>query len=372
MKKLSITLLLTGMLTIVTACEDLLCCLGGPQPPANLGASYYARAVTVEWDLPDHWNGESFLVYSRGPRDGDFILIAEVSNCKSSYCQYLDINIDANSTYEYYVSTFDVETGEEAPSEVVLTNVPDFGAPPAPTFIEAIPLDDANYLRWDEYSRTAEDWHFYRVYVESDGELILVGETDSESFLDSRAENGGTVRYSVAAVDHHGHEGVLSDWAEATPRPDFHGEIIYDYHERRELSGFRFQETEENDPIVDGDSRLRHFRLEVGSEAWFMVPGPGTAIFPTPFRTTALRCGPGSDANCVDVRRAPTSGYVSDAMPLETQTSYVLRVTGDDGERHYGVIRPDMLGFTESNEPVVIFNWAFQTQPNNVGLMVAR
>lgn len=363
----AIALLLAGT---AVACEDF------PfdeetGPPRNLSARYYAQAVTLEWDLPSNWGGESFLVYSGSPGDPDWFVIAEVSSCIEGWCTYLDVNIDPNTRYEYYVATFDPGTGFEEAGEVVEVDIPDFGAPPSPKWIEAIPLDGANYLIWDLYSTTAEDWAFYRVYLETDMGYVIIGETDSEGFLDERAENGVTSRYAVTAVDHWGHEGQPSDWAAATPRPDFTGEVIYDYHTRRELSGFRFLETDGQDPLVDGDSRERHFRLEVTERAgWLLVPGPSAAVFPEGFQTTALRCGPGADRWCSEVRKAPESGYVQDALPLEPQVSYVFRIQGDDGRTRYGVIRTAALVYTAAAEPLAIFDWAYQTQAENVALFV--
>lgn len=355
-------------LAVLAGCDELTFA-EHPDPPSGVTASYFARTVTVEWELPAHWRGESFLVYSAAAQDPDWLLIAEVSSCIEGYCAYSDINIEPNTAYDYYVSAFDAETGTEAPSEPVSVEVPDFGAPPAPTWIEVVALDRANYIRWDQYSLTADDWWIYRVYVETDQGYVIIGETDSEGFLDERVENGVTYRYAVSAVDFYGHEGALSYGAEGTARPDFTGEVLFNYHSRRAESGFRFQPTEARNPVVDGDSEDRHFRLEADDRlGWLLVPGPEAAIFPTPFRTTALRCGPGSDGGCIDVSAAPSSGYVGEAMELEAQVSYIFRVTGDDDELHYGVIRTEMLGYSRTDEALMVFSWAYQTQPNNVGL----
>ncbi len=48
----------------------------------------------------------------------------------------------------------------------------------------------------------------------------------------------------------------------------------------------------------------------------------------------------------------------------------MLRVVGDDGKTHYGVIRVEFLGFDQS-DPIMIFDWAYQLQPSNPNLSPA-
>ncbi|MFP3948555.1 MAG: hypothetical protein ACLFWG_07475, partial [Longimicrobiales bacterium] len=81
------------------------------------------------------------------------------------------------------------------------------------------------------------------------------------------------------------------------------------------------------------------------------------------FATTALRCGLGSDASCVELTVAPATGYDSVALELLPQTTYVLRVTGDDGEVHYGAIHVEMLGTDQNGDAIAVFDWAYQLAP---------
>ena len=96
--------------------------------------------------------------------------------------------------------------------------------------------------------------------------------------------------------------------ASGTPRPDYHGEWIYAFEDQPTLSGFRFQADEVTNPVVSGTASGRHFRLETDASGWWLVPGPGTAIYPNGFPTTALKCGVAADEACVDVASAPGSG----------------------------------------------------------------
>jgi len=365
---------LVAALALAGCDDDILVPVEGPEAPRNLDAYYYAGVVRVTWELGPGWDEEPFRVYSRRVTDADFFLIAEVSSCAGGACAYEDSNVLAGQTYEYYVSAVDPDSGVETSSDyTVEVEVPQPVPPPVPTGLQALALDNANYLRWTSNARSAQDFSFYRVYLdEGDGQEFLLGETDSEGFLDLLAVNGTTYRYFVTSVDDQGHESAAGGVASGTPRPDYHGEWVYDFTDQPASSGFRFQADEAANPIVSGTSASRHFRLEVDDAGWWLVPGPQAEIYPVGYATTALKCGVAADASCVDVTEAPTSGYVAQDMGIDPQTTYVLRVRGDDGLVHYGVIRVDLLGFDQDDNALMIFDWAYQLQANNPELVPGR
>jgi hypothetical protein len=338
-------------------------------PPENLAAWYYNRAVYVTWELSPAWDDDAFRVYARRTTDPSYFLIAEVTNCSGGACSYTDVNIVQNVTYEYYVAAVS-PGGLETPSEwavEVFVPIPD--PPPAPGSVEVVALDNANYIRWANNPRTAGDFSFYRVYLAgSGGEDFILGETDSEGFLDLLAQNGESSTYYVTSVDDQGHESGGSPLATGTPRPDYHGEWIYAFEDVPSHAGFRFTQDEMTYPILNGSSPSRHFRMEVDEDGWWLVPGPGTEIYDGIFETTALKCGVGSDSDCVALEQAPLTGYAALDMPLYPQTTYVLRVVGDDGQKHYGVIRVTLLGSDQEGASIMIFDWAYQLQPGNPNL----
>lgn len=341
----------------------------GPPPPEDLEVWYYAGSVNLEWFLHPDWDGEAFRVYGKRSSDPDYFLVAEVSNCRDEACSYTDINVSAGRSYEYYVASVDLRDGSETASEFAIeVFVPEPVAPPMPGEVDAVPLDDAIYLTWDRSARSADDFSFYRVYLEGgDGSVVFLGETDSEGFVDLLVENGNTYGYFVTSVDDQGHESDGSLLAEGTPRPDFRGEYLYAWEDRPALAGFRFQETEGTDPVVPGSSGDRHFRLEIDSEGWWMVPGPGVQLHGEAIPTSALRCGPAADAGCTDLRTAPQSGYQSGDLALLPGHSYVLRVPAGGGGWRYGVIRIVHVGFAQDGA-IAIFDWAFQLQIDNPAL----
>lgn len=370
MRHVILGLVLVGSLA---ACGDDIIFVDDPNPdsgipaaPRAVTATYYAGSVQVSWELAPAWNGEAFRIYSRRVTDSDWFFIAEVTSCIDDFCLYEDLNVVEDVSYEYLVSAVN-NAGVETDGLVVEVYVPEFIAPPIPDLPFAIALDGANYLTWGTGARVA-DFSHYRIYLDDGGSSLLLGETDSEGFLDLLAANGNTYSYFVTAVDADGHESSGSSLMDGTPRPDFTGEWVYDFADVPASSGFRFVEDEGTLPIVGGTDVSRHFRLETDVNGWWLVPGPDAEIYPTGFQTTALKCGVAADAGCVDLASAPLSGYGSQDVQVATQESYVFRVIGDDQQIHYGVIRIDLLGFDQNDDALMIFDWAYQLQPNNPNL----
>ena len=340
-----------------------------PAPPVAVDATYYAGVVTVTWELAAGWNDEAFRVYGRRVTDSDFFFIAEVTSCIAGACSYQDTNVAEGESYEYYVSAVSPASGNETESAAtVVVDVPIATPPPLPDGPFVIAMDNANYVTWGVASRGAADFSHYKVYQDLGTEAFLLGETDSEGFIDLLAQNGDTYQYFVTAVDELGHESDGSVLAEGTPRPDFHGEWVYDRVTHPAQSGFRFVEDEATDPLRGGSDTDTHFWLETDVDGWWLVAGAGTTFHRDPFATTALTCGPASDEFCADVPVAPASNYSAADLPVNAQESYVFRVVGDDGEIHYGVIRVEFVGF-DGPDAIMIFDWAYQLQPGNPNLV---
>jgi hypothetical protein len=373
MRHIAVGSLLT--MVVLAACGDEVVFIeddGEPAAPRALDASYYAGAVTVTWELAPDWNNEPFRVYSRRVTDADFFFIAEVTSCIDGLCSYLDTNVVGGETYEYYVTAVSPSSGFETQSATTVdVFVPWFTPPPLPDATSVVALDNANFITWGTASREATDFSHYKVYQDLSGTSFLLGETDSEGFLDLLAANGETYSYFVTAVDSDGHESDGSVLGAGTPRPDFHGEWVYDFFDQPSMSGFRFAEDEGTYPIVGGLDPVRHFRFESDANGWWLVPNTAasTSVYPTGFQTTALKCGVAADAGCVDVSTAPASGYVAQDVQVFAQESYVLRVVGNDGEFHYGVIRIDLIGFDQNGDGIMIFDWAYQLQAGNPDLV---
>jgi hypothetical protein len=366
-----------GAALFLGACGDDVIVIDGaggepPAPPQFLAASYSNFGVRVTWELSTQWNGEFFRVYSRRVSQSGFTAIADVTSCQDGLCEYTDTNINANTSYEYFVSAVDPDSGVETDSDdVIVVDVPSFSAPPVPGSLEVVALDNANFVHWDVGARAADDFSFYRVYAIETGDPLLLGETDSEGFLDLLASNGVTSRYAVSAVDQFGHESDRSGSAAGTPRPDFQGEVVIDFFDDAEESGFRFQEDDSLLPTVSGFDASRHFRLEVDQSGWWFVPGPEATIFPTGVFTSALKCGVASDATCEDWTTAPTIGYGAADVGITPEFTYMFRVIGDDGQVHYGSVRVALIGTDQDGNDLMVFDWSYQTQADNPQLAPA-
>jgi hypothetical protein len=361
---------------------------GGPAPgaPTDLTAqprwilegftgagqpSGYA-AVDLAWNPPASWSNEVFRVYGRQAGGSGFFLIATVTSCTTSGCVYRDRNVTAGQTYEYYVATANENSNQETATEFRETvHVPSASTPATPLADSAVALDAAAYLRWHDGGAGASLWKYvvYLTRVDGTSYLYGLGETDGPAFLDSRAENGHVYGYRIAAVDTMEHVSALSAEITVAPRPDVSGELVYSFQSNAAQSGFRFQTSEATDPILAGTAPTAQWRLEQDAGGWRIVPLNGTAVLEYPGgRTTALVCGPGSDANCRAATRAPVAGYQTTPIAVNPEFSYVFRVTGSDGQPHYGVIRAQLLGSDGSGRQLMIFDWAYQLLPNDVRL----
>ena len=357
------------MAVSLSACRDkhgVVVVEGAPAAPRALEVRYYGGSVTVSWELAPEWDGEAFRIYSKRSSDADFFFIAEVTSCISGYCSYEDLNVVANQTYQYYVAA--VNSSGETATSAVSVFVPSFSPPPVPDAPDVIALDGANYLTWGTASRSAGDFSFYTVYLDDGGTTYLLGETDSEGFLDQLAANGTTYSYFVTATDSDGDESDGSVLASGTPRPDYHGEWIYAWEDQPTLSGFFFSTEETTSPIVTGNGSAWDFRIESDGTQWWLRPGTSAAVYNNGgYATSALKCGVAADFDCTDVPVAPTTNYSTALVEMFPQTTYVIRVNDSDGF-HYGAIRVEFLGF-DASDAIMIFDWAYQLQPGNVNLV---
>ena len=354
------------------ACDDDVVFFDGdPDGPRNVDASYFNRGVDLTWDLSPGWNGEPFRVYGKRVSDRDFFLIAEVTSCQAGVCSYRDTNVVAGVSYEYFVAAVDPDSGVETSSEFIIeVFVPEPIPPAIPGSVFAVALDNAAFITWSDTPAEEDDFSAYRVYLAAaDGDFLL-GETDSPGFVDLLAINGTTFSYFVTSVDDQGHESGGSFEADATPRPDYTGELIYAFQDDAANSGFRFQESEADQAVTSGTDIDRHFRLEVDGQGLWLVPAPGTQIFPTGQFTTALKCGVAADADCTSWELAPTSGYTSQDVPVDAEFTYMFRVA-EGGLDRYGAIRVSLVGADQDGDELMVFDWAFQTQPGNPNLSVS-
>jgi hypothetical protein len=329
--------------------------------------------VNLTWQPPARWNDEPFRVYGRRQGDSRYTLIATVTSCTTTGCLYVDRDVAAGATYDYYVATYDQYSDLETASEFSESvRVAGGGRPTAPVADSAIALDNALFVRWHPSGASAGVWK-YQVYLTRVGtaaSLYQTGESDATGYVDLRARNGTQYAYRIATVDTAGRVSDLSNEVTGMPRPDARAELLYAFADSAAVSGFRFPSAEGTSGVVAGGSGSAQWRLEVdATSGWRIVPLNGTSIVQYG-RTTDLACGPGADAACRAVTRAPAGGYQTTPIAANSEYSYVLRVAGSDGRVHYGVIRITLLGRDAAGKALMIFDWSYQTAPDEVRLNV--
>ena len=325
-------------------------------------------SVLVTWDLPDGWDGGPFRVYAKDSDDAVYGLAATVTSCSGSSCSYSDRNVAPGQSYDYYVTSLDRNDRETDSSDEIRISVPAASAPATPGGVTARSLDHAVFVQWLAGQTPAQR---YVVYLQDGSELITVGETDGTSYFDPRAENGNRYEYRVAAVNGDGHYSDLSGAVAGIPRPDYHAEVIFALGDSARLSGFRFRASDSTDPLLDGNSASAQWRLEMVNGRLSIRPLGGTQVT-SGADSSELACGPGSDSDCVSVDRAPTTGFQSTPVAVAPAQTYVLRVTGDDNQTHFGKVR--VVGTTTINgRNAMVFDWAYQLRSNEASLnLVAR
>lgn len=341
---------------------------GVPSAPRELEGSYYAGGVDLAWRLGPDWDGEVFRVYGKRDSDAEYYFIAEVTSCSDGRCVYRDLNVRPGAVYHYYVAAAFPGAGRERAGNAVEVQVPRPVAPPPPRRVHAVALDGAVYVEWDNLPASEEDFSFYAVYLDDANGDVRLGETDSPAFLDHLAENGRTYAYFVTSIDEHGHESGASSTAEATPRPDYAGEVLFARSDSAAASGFRFERTDTLQAVTDGADPSRHFRLEARAGGLWIELGEGVGVHSTTRATTALKCGPGSDGDCVSWEEAPASGYMENPVQVAEGTTLMFRVTSDGRQVRFGAVRVERAGRDQRGRQFMIFDWAYQTQINNRGL----
>jgi hypothetical protein len=370
---------------LLAACDDhhggIIGGSNRPDPPENLAVAPHwvlegfsnagqpvgYPVVDLTWDPPAVWDQEPFRVYARRSGGSSFFLVATVTSCTVNGCVYRDRNVSANTTYEYYVATTNEDTNEEAATEFrEQVTVPAATTPAAPLADSATALDNAAFVRWREAGNGQNIWKYivYLTRIDNQAYLYQMGETDSPGFVDLRASNGHVYGYRIAAVDTLEHVSALGPEVTVAPRPDFAGELVYTFQTDAAQSGFRFQVDDQSNPVVAGTATSAQWRLERDAGGWKIVPLNGTQVVQFATRTTALACGPGADDGCVAATRAPTAGYSSAPIAVNPEFSYIFRVTGGDGQIHFGVIRASILGSDGAGHDLMIFDWAYQSLAN--------
>jgi hypothetical protein len=181
--------------------------------------------------------------------------------------------------------------------------------------------------------------------------------------------NGVPKCFGVSAISIEGFESLWSPLRADTPRPDARNVALTVRQVTDPTSGFRYWRD------LDGDGRAQGSelgRVVPGSaaEADFAVERDATGrIFLTPIRngTRIALYGSRAIADLTDIDLAPATGYSRVALEAVPGWGYVFETDGGDQFLRYGALRVSHVG-----RDLIIFDWAFQTDPGNPELSIAR
>jgi len=229
-------------------------------------------------------------------------------------------------------------------------------APNVPTNITTQTGDNLVILEWSQvYNNDLAGYAVY--YSESyNGKYNLLGTTDKSYYYDYGAQNGITNYYAVASYDYNGNESNLSyDIAYDTPRPEGFNQIIYDFRNFPNISGYDFSAYK----VDSYNSDLTDFFFENDNGVLYLNVWEDTDIQ-----------NMGQTTDIYDVSLAPNTGWVT--LQPGDNVKYVRAIRGNTYviwtfDNHFAKI-----SISEIYEDAVKFDWAYQTANGNVELKTNR
>lgn len=235
--------------------------------------------------------------------------------------------------------------------------VDDETPPAAPRGVRSVTGDEQVLIEWYPNQETdLKGYIVYRSHREFKGydEIAEVGSKVS-SYVDDDVENGITYYYVVSAFDFDGNESDLSpEIVDDTPRPAGRNVNLEDYFLEPDLSGFDFSRPERGAQPFD----MREVDIYFGIDIEVAVP---YIYSDNDIEMQDL----GYTDSMDDVDVSPTRGFTTKFVEAIIGHTYAFWMP--DG--HYAKLRVTDLYMDWTNgdirEAWVIFDWAYQLQPDN-------
>ena len=224
--------------------------------------------------------------------------------------------------------------------------------PPAvPRGVRTITGDEQVIIEW--YPNGEYDLAGYRVWRGRDGtnfdEMLIDTPEGTTRYTDTTVRNGVTYYYAVSAYDVEGNESDLSpENAWDTPRPEGRNIALDDYNLFPERSGFDFSQPEKGSIPWDAAVTDIYFGLDTEVNVTYLYSDNDTLM---------QDLGYHEYFDEVDV--VPEVGYTT--LFVELIEGHIYAIYTPDG--NFAKIR-----VRELFDDGVIFDWAYQTDPDNVQL----
>jgi len=243
---------------------------------------------------------------------------------------------------------------------VVIDDTP----PAAPRGVHSVTGDEQVLIEW--YPNQETDLKGYIVYrslrkLEDYAEIAEVG-SEVSSYVDDGVENGVTYYYAVSAFDFDGNESNLSpEIVNDTPRPGGRNVKLEDYILEPDRSGFDFSHPERGAQAYDRHGVSIYFGIDTEVNVPYIYSDNETEMQDL-----------GYTDSMDDVDVSPTKGFTT--LFVEAIIGHTYAFLTPDG--HYAKMRVTDMYIDWVNGDVgeawVIFDWAYQLQPDNPELAPGR
>ena len=321
--------------------------------------------VVLRWNDDGDPDLAVWHVYSRGNRGDSFGLRGSTTSNS-----FHDVGIPH---LEYYVTAEAFDGSESSPSPILV--IDERLALPAVSQLVPASLDGAVALVWADNAFETDPMGFshYRVYSSRFDldvgicldEWALEGTTVAPEFVASALANGVPRCFGISSVTVEGWESLWSPLVHDTPRPDARNQVLYARQVDDTRAGFRFWSDLNGDRTAqDGELGLVGSGSDLGMD--FALEQNGAQMLLVPQRSGTgvefYAAGPVEDLTSIDF--APNQLYQAAAIEALTGWGYVWAMDGGDGFARFGSLRVTHVG-----RELIIFDWAFQTDPGNPELL---
>lgn len=187
-----------------------------PQTPSEFTGNPLDGSIKLKWNYHD-WNGNfddlavQFAIY-RKDSDGSFIKINKEPIIRDDYSprEFLDVWLENNKIYSYFITAIDPIGNESAPSEIIELAPIDNNPPDIPRNLSLEMSEGFALLSWNISADI--DAAGYNVFRSEglDKEFIKINKqlipTFQPYFIDSSLSTGIQYFYSISAIDLSGNE----------------------------------------------------------------------------------------------------------------------------------------------------------------------